>query len=348
VTQPLFDLKMPDNLSSLPKDYSGPVFISDIDKTYLATQIDTVSGLIRAALETAERKANVPGFSIILRALRRGAGVDPTVNPLVFLSASPPQLEKKLISKMSLDGIEFDGIIFKNQLAHVRKAELRKLKEHVAYKLYALLRLREFLPANSDWYLFGDDSETDAFVFSLFSDILVGSVHGKDLIELLRFLGVHRTEAISLGWMCRTFRVPSKPVKGIFINLETGSQPSYYRNLNPLIFPTENSLQLAFALFEKKLIREQAVVSVAKEMVVRYDYDLKELEKSLNSALESGLYSAAVVNYLSKILYEKSLLLNAFHALEKPLISLENEVLTKKIAPNLSALKRKYSGEGRY
>ncbi len=345
----LFEIKIPRSLGDLSPDYSGYVFISDIDKTYLATQIDSISGLIKAAFETAERKSNIPGFSIVLRALRRGAQDEAQKNPLVFLSASPPQLEQKLVSKMSLDGIEFDGIIFKNQLAHVRKAELKKLREHVAYKLYALLKLRETLPKNSQWVLFGDDSESDAFVFSLFSDIMAGHVRGSDLVELLKFLGVHRDEAIELGWMCRSFKDPGQPVKAIYINLETGSQPEYYRNLSPLIYPTENSLQMSFSLFEKKLIREQAVVSVAKELVMRYDFNSEELFKTLVRGFELKLYGAAISNYLTSILKQKSLLTEQTQFSEDIGIlgeELMTEIDSKK--PSLASFKKKYSGEGRY
>jgi hypothetical protein len=346
----LFDIKIPSALERLGEDYSGSLFISDIDKTYLATQIDTLGGLIRAAFETAERKANVPGFSIVLRALRRGAEQEAQVNPLVFLSASPPQLEQKLLSKMALDGVECDGIIFKNQLAHVRNADFKKLREHVAYKLYALLQLRDFLPKKSKWVLFGDDSESDAFVFSLFTEIMAGHVSGLELTELLRFLGVHRDEATELGWICRKYKNPTYPVEAIFINLDTGSQPGYYRSLSPLIYPTENSMQLGFCLFEMKLIREQAIVSIAKDLVLRHDYKPKELFDSIVFASQRGLFSAQTANYLSRILFEKELLAKAAHLPEETTTDLNSttpfQSSTEK--PSLAMLKKKYSDEGRY
>src|SRR5688572_26893902 len=137
---------VPDSVYRIPKNYSGLVVVSDVDRTYLDTQIHSLGGLLRAAFERPERKHNVPGFSLLLRALRRGAEDAPAKNPLFFVSSSPPQIGPTLRAKMDLDGIEHDGLILKDQLRHVRAGHFKKLREQLGYKLGAFLSLWYFLP----------------------------------------------------------------------------------------------------------------------------------------------------------------------------------------------------------
>ena len=79
-----------------PRDFSGPLYIWDIDETYLATDIDTVRGMLAVPLDLPVDKRNVAGTDVLLRALRRGPerGGPVQSNPLYFVSASPPQLRR--------------------------------------------------------------------------------------------------------------------------------------------------------------------------------------------------------------------------------------------------------------
>ena len=91
-----------------PPDFSGRIYVWDIDKTYLASDIDSLRGLLAIPLEFAVDKRNVAGTPALLRALRRGvAPVGLTdANPIYFVSASPPQLrsviERKMLPKPKL------------------------------------------------------------------------------------------------------------------------------------------------------------------------------------------------------------------------------------------------------
>ncbi len=343
---------VPQAATNLPRDYAGYVVISDIDKTYLATQIDSLGGLLKAAFEAPERKANVPGFSILLRALRRGGGDEALRNPLFFVSASPPQMEQKILAKMSLDGVETDGIIFKNQLRNVRKGNFKKLREQVGYKLSALLSLWEELPASSRLLLFGDDSESDAVVYSLFRQVVSGRVQGRTLAELLMHLGVFRDDALRLGWASRHVRHASEPVEAVFINLETGSQPLYYSRFGSRLYATENSLQAALALYEKGFIRIQAVRSIARDLILHYDFNPRSLLRSLEEASRRGLFGVDTLDKLWPSLSEVG-------ALPPPVAREASEGLATRLQVErfgaaregrmeLNELKRLYSEEGRY
>ncbi len=348
----LLNIEIPEGVERIPKDYSGFIFISDIDKTYLATHFDTLGGLIRAAFETPERKENVPGVSIVLRAVRRGAHTDAEKNPLFFISASPSQMGRKLSNKMELDGIEHDGIIFKNQLANVRRAKFKKIREHIGYKLAAFLALWSALPQTSKLVLFGDDSESDAVIFSLFYEILAKNVGGRDLLNLLTSLGVHREEATKVAWYSRQIKTAVNPIQAAFINLETGSRATYYSRFGRFIYPTENALQMALALYEQDLIRVQAVRSVGRNLALRYDFNAKDLLQSLESAAKRGLFSLGTLDKVWPILAEVSALPPSIvrsepgATLESPPIRWSERDVGKKLS--LNELKTRYSDEGRY
>jgi hypothetical protein len=343
-------IEVPIAASRLRRDYDGPVFVSDIDKTYLETQIDSLGGLLRAAFESPETKSNIPGFSIILRAVRRGAGDSPGRHPLFFVSASPPQMRQRILAKMEIDGVENDGIIFKNQMSHVRSGKFGKIKEQIGYKLSALLMLWNDLPKASKIVFFGDDSESDATVYSLFSEILSNTIRGKALEKLLLQLGVFRDDAIAIAWFSRNLGDAIRPVKAVFINLETGSQPSYYSRFGSFMFPTDDSLQTALVLFELGLLRDRAVCSVGKELILQYDRSPENLLETLESGCRRGLYLPDTLDKLWPLLNSQGVLPSF---VPRPV----DEGAVTKLSPDrwietpnmsLKNLKNKYSDEGRY
>lgn len=303
------DIIIPESVLSIPRDYDGYVFVSDIDRTYLMTEIDSLGGLLRAAFESPERKNNVPGFSILLRALRRGGSETPQKNPLFFLSASPPQMESKLRAKMSYDGVDHDGIILKNQLQYVKKAQFKKLKEQIGYKLGALLSLWYYLPHQSKLIFFGDDSESDALIFTLFSEIVAGNYKPREILTLLKFFGVYRHEAMKIAWLSRNIHKPAFPLHAAFINLDAASiSPSFFTKLSPFICPTDNTLQAAFSLWEMGLIRERAIRSIGRDLIYHFDMTPKELLRSLLIGAKRQYYQLESILKLWNMLYEANVL----------------------------------------
>ena len=73
----------------------------DLDRTYLDTEIDSVRGLLRTALESAGEKKVIPGADALLRSLIRH---DPDAM-VCILSGSPRQMRGVLREKLALDGI---------------------------------------------------------------------------------------------------------------------------------------------------------------------------------------------------------------------------------------------------
>jgi hypothetical protein len=347
-------ITLPESLDQLDPNFDGYVVISDIDKTYLATQIDSIGGLLRTAFETPESKDNVPGFSIILRALRRGGSEVPAKTPLFFVSASPPQMRAALLSKMQIDAVEHDGIIFKDQLEYVRSGEFKKLREQIGYKVAALIGLWSRSPKRAKWVLFGDDSESDPVIYSLLEEMLSGRLRGDMLQRVLNYLKVFPEEADRIGKLAKEIPVDAhSPIRYIFINLATGSQPNYYMKYGAHLYATENSLQVAIALFEGGLIRERAVASVAREMVLHYDFEPRKLLQSAQRGARRGYYTYATLQKLWLRLFEA----RAFPPLEDiPEFKTEAVILRESFLRNdftspkqyLDHLRSLYSEEGRY
>ena len=95
---------------------AGHIFRWDLDKTYLATQFDSIGDLVRTFLQRAADKANVPGSAELLLALRRDSGGRAKV---YFISGSPKQMRGVLSKKLRLDGIHYDGFILKDNLRNL-------------------------------------------------------------------------------------------------------------------------------------------------------------------------------------------------------------------------------------
>lgn len=160
------------NQRHFAESYDGPVFIWDIDKTYLTTHFSTIGGLLKIPFELAIDKHAVTGTPQILRDLRRGP--DPSqvlCQPLYFISASPPQLRSIIQRKMLLDGVEYDGLIFKDWIGCVTTGNFRRLFDHLSFKINALLGERLRRPLSNE-YLFGDNFEQDPTAYGLYGKLI--------------------------------------------------------------------------------------------------------------------------------------------------------------------------------
>ena len=136
-----------------------PVFRWDIDKTYLETDFQSLSGLWRAATEHASEKIAVSGAVPLVKALNQTKD-----SQLVFLSGSPKQMRRVLLKKFSLDGIRVDEIMLKDSLSAITHGRFGDVTGQFGHKLSSLLRHRISIQEQSAVeveYLFGDDVEQD-------------------------------------------------------------------------------------------------------------------------------------------------------------------------------------------
>ena len=128
-------------------------------------------------------------------------------------------MRRVLESKLRLDGVSWDALTLKPSLRNLLRGRFRLLRDPVAYKLVAMLRARAECEVGLDEVLFGDDAESDAFVYSLYSDLCAGKITEAVLTAVL--LQAHVPES-EVGAIVRlAARVPRRDMtRRIFIHLD--------------------------------------------------------------------------------------------------------------------------------
>lgn len=252
----------------VPPDWTGDILLFDIDKTYLDTQFSNWRGLLRIPLEFALDKEAVPGAAPLIRALRRGPGARSALVPLYFVSGSPLELRSVIERKMTLDGVEFDGITFKDQLGLAKQWRFSAIKAQVGYKLRALLLYALELPRGARWLCFGDDVESDAEVFALFGEVVAG-LRGTALEERLKERAVEAADRARVCALADELGpARADPVLRIFIRRTREKEgPDLQR---PQVVPTPTFLGAALVLRAMGRINDSAVAAVADDLRTRH------------------------------------------------------------------------------
>jgi hypothetical protein len=271
----------------------------DLDKTYLRSEFDSIRQLVRTALERGEDKVNVPGVVELIKSIRDAATTHRRTALIYFLSASPPQIGKAIRDKLALDGVPYDGIVFKDQLRHLRRGKLRNLREHVGFKLAELLRVRLDAPLQARELLFGDDWESDSLIYSLYADLLAGRLGPDRLVPVLRRIRVDPLqidEVASLAVRAGGHDL----VERIFINLERRSPPGVFRLFGPRVVPTFNYFQTAAVLAAGGHLDAEHAARVGRALMADAGYTARRLENSLEDLVRRGHLSSPAAIALEK------------------------------------------------
>jgi len=279
----------------------------DLDKTYLRSEFDTLRQLWRTVRERGEDKIEVPGVPEVLKALRAAADRHGRTLGLYFVSASPPQIGQAIRDKLALDGVPYDGIVFKDQLDHLRRGQLRQLREHVGFKLTALLRGRVGAPAGTRELLFGDDWESDPLTYSIYADILDGTFDGDRLQALLARIGVDPAIGSQIHALARQTG-GAGGVERIFINLERRTPPAVFRFFGSRVVPTFNYFQTVLVLAAEAFVDVDDVGGVARALVDRFHYTPRRLENSLADLVRRHLLAPDATELLAAPLRAADLL----------------------------------------
>lgn len=246
----------------LPNDYDGVIVISDIDRTFLNTNIASTRGMIETLFETPDRKSPLIGMPEVYRLLNQIS------IPLFFLSASPHFYRRTLLSVFHLHGIDptglhlkslidsLDGIINKILFSvtnfekfigeGIRQAFSRSMKflgssyqsffDQVAYKLTALLEHRLMQPTGAREILIGDNSESDFFIFSVYQILLMGDLKPEETERYLYDLRFHGRDAFTSDSAKRIAALasenlllhgPVNAVEAVWINLAEAEPDEY-------------------------------------------------------------------------------------------------------------------------
>lgn len=295
-----------------PQPKPPVVFRWDLDKTYLRTELDTLRGLVRIPFEHAADKVNVPGVVPLIRGLRSDAAVTGRAIRIYFVTASPPQIGKAIKEKFDLDRIEYDGIVFKNQLRNIVRGKFRNLREHVGFKLEELLRSRLEVPAASQEILFGDDWESDPVIYSVYADLLAGRLTVEELGKVLALIGVDAA-AIAQSLRLAEQLEHREVVERIYINLERRTPLMRFRSFGSRLVPAFNYFQTAACLHEQELLSLATVSEVARELTLNDGYTPQRLANSLADVARRGHLSLEALASARKHLEHEELLPSAKH-----------------------------------
>jgi len=193
----------------LSMHWTGPLYVWDIDNTYLLSEWNSFRDLLRLRFEAAEDKHPVPGAVELLSGLRR-LQPDGERPAFYFVSASPNTMRGVLEKRMLLDGVLHDGITFRD--LH----RLRYLRDIFGYKLAALLLYRLENPRGAREFLFGDDREHDPLVYSLYVQVCSGEKRGEELLAELEHQGVRKSAQRYIVSLAEELP-PHDPVEWVFI-----------------------------------------------------------------------------------------------------------------------------------
>lgn len=294
------------------------VFVWDLDKTYLDTHWGSVRDLVSTAFEKAFQKKNVPGTSSLVRALMANRGKESNNPfPIFFITASPPLLERKILEKLEFDGIHPFGMFFKDNLKNLRPKRLWRLTQQVGYKIQALLQLRSRLAPELRQVMWGDDSEADAIIYSLYSDICLRKHSPQDLRELLSSLHVTGKQLDVILELQSQVPV-GDPVEKIYINLAVDTDPEYYLKFGRRVVATKSAFQAALDLFQDQRLPSDQVVRVAQDLIMNYGFSGDELEVEMDELIRRKIFAEESLAAILPPLQEAELIRRDFEPTVHP------------------------------
>jgi hypothetical protein len=286
-------MALPDRIDPRPP---RRIYRWDLDKTYLQTEFDTLGQLVRTALQKASQKTAVPGAAALIRELRAQGDTS-----LCIISGSPTQMRAVLEEKLKLDGVEWDELVLKDNVRNLLRGRFRALRGQVGYKLPVLLESRARAPVEAEEVLFGDDAEADAFIYSLYADLVAGRVDEAVLGQVLDTAHVYPDDRarILAAWRSTP---RADPVRRIFIHLDRLTPPGHFGRYGPRVVPIFNYFQAALVLLADGHLAPGQVARVAVEMVQTAGHNLLTLSNSFQDLLRRGLPIQAVATPLFQAL----------------------------------------------
>ncbi|HET9955719.1 MAG TPA: hypothetical protein VFQ61_14490 [Polyangiaceae bacterium] len=258
----------------------------DLDKTYLRTSFDSLSDLLNTALESVEDKRTVPGATAVLRELGEAGGT------IHIVSGSPRQMRKRLTQKLELDRVVFRELTLKPNLSNLLRLRFGALRDQLGYKLPELLEAharetRDAAGPALPEVLVGDDSESDAFIYSLYADLCAGKIDSSELSEVLRVGKVREHSARRCLRALQELKRADN-VAVILIHLDGQSPPSLFRPYGPRVVPFFNYLQAAFVLLERGFLSARQVVAIAYDFHAHHGFTADVMARSYADLYRRG------------------------------------------------------------
>lgn len=296
------------------------VYVWDLDKTYLDTSIDSLSGLLHTIFEKAFTKKNVPGTPDIIRSLARyrKKHFNEQDFPLFFVSASPPQMESKVYEKFVIDEIQPIGMFYKDNLKNLAPKKFLFLRKQIGYKVQSLLQLRTRLSKNVKMICFGDDSESDATIYNLFSDICARRHTESQLTLLLEDLGVNYAQIDEILRLQNLIPVQDC-VEKIYINLATDTDPEYYLKYGRRTLPTYNSFQVALDLVQDQRLSLEELGFIAKGLTEKYRFTSDQLVSAFEELIRRRVMGLSSFEMIKNFFIEQKIISMSWMPKSEPL-----------------------------
>ncbi|HEX8536352.1 MAG TPA: phosphatase domain-containing protein [Cystobacter sp.] len=273
-------MSLPDRIDPRPP---RRIYRWDLDKTYLQTEFDSIRDILRTAFQKAHEKQAVPGASALIRELAANGD-----SRLCIVSGSPRQMRSVLEEKLKLDGVVWDEFVLKDNVGNLMRGRFRALRGQVGYKLPAILESRALAPLEAEEVLFGDDAEADAFIYSLYADMVAGRVDERVLTQILSQAAVYPDEVERVHAAWKKIAV-SDPVRRIFIHLDRLTPPAHFADYGPRVVPIFNYFQAALVLLADGHLTAPQVIKIAVEMVQTAGHNIITLSNSFQDLLRRGL-----------------------------------------------------------
>ncbi len=264
------------------------VYRWDLDKTYLDTKFEKLSGMVKAAFEKADEKRNIPGAAALLRELSRGTD-DRAPARVCIVSGSPTQMRRVLEEKLALDGITWHEFHLKPQWRNLRRGRFRALRDQVGYKLPLLLRSRTKIDKSLQETLFGDDAEADAFIYSLYGDIVAGRVDDQEMVRVMKAASAYPDAIDACLRSLRTLEFErAEAVDRVFIHLDRRTPPAFFRPFGSRVVPVFNYFQAALVLFADQHLDARGVVTVTQAFLQAEGHPPEELANLFQDIARRG------------------------------------------------------------
>ena len=199
-----------------------------------------------------------------------------------------------LREKFRLDGVEPDEFILKPNLSNILLMRWKAVNNQVGYKLRALLDSRA---EGADEYLFGDDSEQDALIYSIYADMLSGDIGADELQETLHACGVYEHEVEALVRRYGEMKL-SGCVRRVFIHLDRRSPLQRFLAYGPRVVAVYNYFQAAMVLHAGGALSIEGVARVVESMRA-VGYTPARLANSVRDLLRRGHISATVLDEMT-------------------------------------------------
>ena len=273
------------------------VYRWDLDKTYLDSPFESLSGMVRMSLQRPEEKVNVPGSAALLRELARDReALDPA--RICVVSGSPSQMRTVLEDKLRLDGIRWHEFHLKPQWENLKRGRFRAVREQVGYKLPLLLESHAATPGPPGESLFGDDAEADAFIYSFYAELCAGRVGDDVLVSVLKAAGAYG-DAIDRCRAALSRFERRDVVETIFIHLDRRTPPAAFRDFGPRVVPVWNYFQAALVLFAKRHLDARGVVMVTRAFLEREGHTTLGLANLFQDVMRRGHLPASAMQDLA-------------------------------------------------